>query len=241
MIISLSGIEVRLPGSAGHLFRLPALEVASGARVLIHGPSGRGKTTLLHVIAGQFLPHAGSVRLGDTDLTALDENARADFRRDRLGIIFQRWNLIDHLTVLENVMLGIPKTSRSARRGREGFTREALAREALRRTGLEDLAGRPGGLLSPGEQQRAAVARVWASSPAIILADEPTSSLDGPGAERVLDALWEASEPSGVSRGSTLLVVSHDPRARVRFDDVRDFGELIAPGAAPMIDPRVAP
>jgi ABC-type lipoprotein export system ATPase subunit len=123
-------------------------------------------------------------------------------------------NLIDHLTVLENVLLGISLRGPERRRNR--------ALEALRKTGLAEFADRRGGLLSPGEQQRAAVARVWAAAPDVILADEPTSSLDGPGAERVMDALWEASE------GRTMIVVSHDPRLRARFADMRDFGEMIA-------------
>jgi putative ABC transport system ATP-binding protein len=212
--VILSGIEVRFPDRAEPLFRLPALEIASGARVLIHGSSGCGKTTLLHLISGQFPPHAGRVLVGVSDLTAEDANARAGFRRAHFGILFQRWNLIDHLPVLENVLLGISLRGPERRRNR--------ALEALRKTGLAEFADRRGGLLSPGEQQRAAVARVWAAAPDVILADEPTSSLDGPGAERVMDALWEASE------GRTMIVVSHDPRLRARFADMRDFGEMIA-------------
>ena len=227
MQVALTDVEVRLPDRAEPLFALPRLQLAPGSRTLLHGPSGRGKTTLLNLIAGQFLPHAGSIRVGDVELTALDEDARARFRREHLGIIFQRWNLIDHLTVLENVMLGL------SLRGMERRRQRAL--EALRAVGLEALAARRGGLLSPGEQQRIAVARVRAAEPDVILADEPTSSLDDPGAARVLDALEDAA------RGRTLLVVSHDPRARARFPVAHDFSALVSgpsgssgfPGAVP--------
>jgi putative ABC transport system ATP-binding protein len=213
--IHLSDINVRLPGSPSPLFHLPHFQVAAGSRVLIHGPSGKGKTTMLNIVSGQFSPDSGRVLIGGTDLGALDEDARARFRRRHFGIVFQRWNLIDHLTVLENILLGIPEKSFDRRSNR--------ATVALRKTGLEMLAARRAGALSPGEQQRVAVARMWAASPEIILADEPTSSLDGPGAEGVVDTLLQAAQ------GRTLVVVSHDPRIRSRFETVHDFSALIAP------------
>lgn len=217
MHIALKDVEVRLPHAVSPLFRLSRFDVAPGARVLVHGPSGHGKTTFLNLLAGQFLPHAGSIRVGDTELTALDDEARAGFRRAHYGIVFQRWNLIDHLTLLENVMLGIPD-----RVARGGERKRQRAGEALRRVGLASLASRRAGLVSPGEQQRAAVARVSAAEPAIILADEPTSHLDDLGAAQVLDALWSASA------GRTLIVVSHDPRLKARFDDARDFATMVS-------------
>lgn len=219
MQVVLTDVTVRIPDRPEPLFVLPRLELGSGSHVLVHGPSGRGKTTLLNLVAGQFRPHAGSVRVGDTELTALDADARARFRRRHMGIIFQRWNLVDHLTVLENILLGLPA---------DKPRRRDHALDALRAVGLDALAGRRGGLLSPGEQQRVAVARVRAAAPDLILADEPTSSLDDPGAAMVLDALEDAA------RGRTLVVVSHDPRARARFPRVHDFTSLVStPGAAP--------
>ncbi len=207
---------MRLPGRAEPLFRLPRLDVPSGGHLLIQGPSGSGKTTLLHLLCGQFLPHAGSIRAGGTELTRLSDSERARFRRRRFGIVFQRAGLIAHLTVLENVLAGQAPGLVSPAEARD------RAREALRAMGLEALASRRAGLLSPGEQQRAAVARVRAASPDVILADEPTSSLDARGAEAVLDALMETAE------GRTLVAVSHDPRAASRFGRVLDFLELVA-------------
>ncbi len=183
--------------------------------MLVHGPSGRGKTTLLHLLAGQFLPASGSIRVGDTELTTLDDAARARFRRTHYGLIFQRWNLVDHLTVLENLMLGIPD-----RVARGGARKRRHAEACLRAVGLEMLASRRAGVVSPGEQQRLAVARIRAAAPAIVLADEPTSHLDDPGAAHVFRTLRDCS------RDSTVVVVSHDPRARRHFQDVRDFSSL---------------
>ncbi len=214
MKVALRDVEMRLPDRESPLFFLPSLELGAGSKTLIHGPSGRGKTTLLNLISGQFLPHSGKIRVGNEELTEMDAGARARLRRESMGLVFQRWNLVDHLTALENVVLGIFPARAD---------REAHALESLRRTGLERLAHRRAGLLSPGEQQRVAVARLWASSPKLLLADEPTSSLDNPGVERVMGALWEASEER------TLLVVSHDPRLRSMFREAFDFQDLVAP------------
>ena len=215
--IALSDVTVRFPSASAPLFCLPRLEIAAGSHVLLHGPSGHGKTTLLHLLSGQFLPDSGSIRVGDTEVTELDDEARARFRRAHFGLIFQRWNLVDHLTVLENIMLVVP--DRVAR------TREAKRRHAevcLRDMGLSSLGARRAGVVSPGEQQRIAVAKIRAAEPAIVLADEPTSHLDDPGAGRVFESLLK------FSRGRTLVVVSHDPRARIHFhdQDIYDFSVL---------------
>ena len=212
MHIELSRVEMRLRGRDKPLFTLPSLDIAPGSRVLIHGPSGSGKTTLLHLLCGQFLPHAGSIRVGETDLTTLSASDRARYRREHFGIIFQRANLIEHLTSLENIEVGM-------RIGFADFSKRAMS--ALQSMGLDSLSERRAGLLSPGEQQRVAVARICATSPSIILADEPTSSLDLPSTDTVMDALWKASH------GKTLVTVSHDPRILSRFDVVYDFTDLV--------------
>lgn len=211
MRLQLQDIDMRLPGRAEPLFRLPRLDIASGEHALIRGPSGSGKTTLLHLLCGQFLPRAGTIRAGEAELTAMRAAARARFRRAHFGIVFQRAGLIAHLTVLENVRVGVPPGVPDA---------EARAREAVAALGLAALSGRKAGLLSPGEQQRAAVARVRAASPAAIFADEPTSSLDAAGSDLVMEALLEAAA------GRTLVVVSHDPRVAPRFARAFDFAGL---------------
>lgn len=235
MNIVLSDVTVRFPSAPAPLFHLPRFEVASGAHVLVHGTSGHGKTTLLHLLSGQFLPASGSVFVGDTEITTRDESARARFRRTHFGLIFQRWNLIDHLTVLENVMLAIPDAVQIGVKEKE--RKRARAETALRDLGLSRLAAQRAGLVSPGEQQRIAVAKVRAAGPAIVLADEPTSHLDDPGAANVFETLFDSCQ------GRTLIVVSHDPRARAHFRDARDFTSLIAasPHTLSPSSPSLAP
>jgi ABC-type lipoprotein export system ATPase subunit len=205
---------VRLPGRPQPLFAIAALKVPAGSRILIRGPSGTGKTTLLHLLAGQFPPDEGEILLGGRDFSALGGDDRRRLRRDHFGIIFQRMNLIGHLDAAENVGLAFAPGSPSV---------AAKALEALRRMGLEGALRRRCATLSPGEQQRVAVARVLARSPDIVLADEPTSSLDGRNAEAVMEALCEASA------GKTLVVVSHDGRIDRFFEDARDFEKLVRP------------
>lgn len=212
MEVVLKDVTVCIPPRKRVLFHIDEFSVPSGSSLLIHGSSGIGKTTLLHLIAGLFLPDAGMVLLGGSEMTRLSDRARGRIRREHVGIIFQRLNLIEHLTPLENVMLPL-RQLRDAR-GR--------SLRALRTLGIEGLRDELSGNLSLGEQQRVAVARVLALSPSLILADEPTSSLDEKNATQVLDALLEAAE------GKTLIVVSHDRRIGDRFLTVIDFEKVVA-------------
>lgn len=213
MDIQIDQVQVRLPPGDRLLFRIGACRIPAGSRVLIEGASGLGKTTLLHVIAGLFLPSAGDVHLGPHRLSALSDEARCRLRRRHVGMVFQRLNLLDHLTACENVLLALPPGAASI----------ATALAALERLGMLNLAQASSAALSLGEQQRVAVARVVASRPDIILADEPTSSLDQANADAVMQALFDVSE------GRTLVVVSHDRRIQGRFAKVVDFAEMIAP------------
>jgi len=212
MKISLPDIKVRLPGRTAPLFSIASLQIPSGSRVLVHGPSGRGKTTLLHLLAGQFLPDEGRIRVGDSELTSMDDDARSRLRRRHFGIVFQRLNLLDHLTPLENVLVD------SVNGSRDLFAKGVVA---LTRMGLNPHSDQRSGTLSVGEQQRVAVARVLAAGPDILLADEPTSSLDDLNSDNVMTALCEAA------MGKTLFVVSHDARIRKFFDTVWDFEQLV--------------
>ncbi len=209
MDITLSHIEVRVPGRNTPLFSIASLTIPAGARILIHGPSGRGKTTLLHLLAGQFRPERGSVTFVPLQDGGGEEEI-CRLRHHRFGIVFQRLNLIDHLTARENVLLGLTPPAPRAR-----------ADEALMALGLDRQADQIAATLSPGEQQRTAVARVLAAQPEVILADEPTSSLDQANAEAVMAALVKAA------LGKTLVVVSHDQRIRGFFETVWDFADLV--------------
>lgn len=178
--------------------------------MLIKGPSGIGKTTLLHLIAGLFLPDEGEVSIGDKSLNRLTDNERSALRRNSIGIIFQKLNLIEHLTVLENAGLQIHGGKDSA----------AVIAAALGRTGMSALSGRLSASLSLGEQQRVAVARVLSLSPEIVLADEPTSSLDENNTNIIIDSLINL--PSD----TTLITVSHDHRIENRFSRIINFSDL---------------
>lgn len=209
MRVVLSDIQVDLPGRS--LFQIPSLRIESGESLLISGPSGAGKTTLLHLIAGLFSPARGTVEVGETALGTLSEGGKAAFRAKHVGVVFQRLNLIESFTAEENVRLALKGVDGAAER----------AREALTSVGLGGRGNELARTFSLGEQQRIAVARVLARRPDLILADEPTSSLDDDNARTVIDLLRKASE------GKTLLVVSHDHRIENAFAKRRDFRELV--------------
>jgi putative ABC transport system ATP-binding protein len=195
----------------------PILEVASllvepGETVGFAGPSGAGKSTLLHVIAGLVAPTRGAVRWGEVRIDRLSASAGAAWRRTHLGFVFQDFHLIDELSALDNVLL---PTRFDAFHPTQAQRRRA--REALARVGLQDLDSRPSRRLSRGERQRVAVARAVIGDPKLILADEPTASLDEDSADAIAEILMEAARDAGAS----LLVVSHDARMLARMGRVR--------------------
>jgi putative ABC transport system ATP-binding protein len=208
--IELEQVKVRVPGGRT-LFSVQKLAIPFGRHLLIQGESGKGKTTFLHLLAGLFIADQGQVRVGEMNLEKMSDEERCDLRREKIGVIFQKLNLIDHMTVAENLLLTMPSGEPDP---------QARVREALRRVNLEGRENDRSSVLSLGEQQRVAVARVLAQRPQIILADEPTSSLDQKNADFVLAALKEAA------KGKTLIVVSHDRRIENEFDQVLPFEDL---------------
>ena len=213
MKIELKNISVYLPECEKPLFHIPKLEIKSGSKVLIRGPSGHGKTTLLHLIAGLFLPPEGDVVVGEAEFHRMSDHARSDFRKKNIGIIFQRLNLLEQLTAYENVLLGMNS-------GTE--LRSKKIDKALAKLKVQDKANVLTAKLSLGEQQRVAVARVLAAEPSLVLADEPTSSLDAENAELVQKNLFDAAQ------GKTLVIVSHDDRISSGFDQVLHFDEWVS-------------
>lgn len=209
--IELLRLQVNLPNGR-RLFHLPELTLADGEHCLIEGASGTGKTTLLHLIAGLLAPKQGSIRVGDFDFKSRTETELCRFRRENIGLVFQRLNLVEHLSLAENVSLSLPAMAES----------NGKIESALKRVGLFERRRDLCSYLSQGEQQRVAVARVLAAAPPVILADEPTSSLDEKNALFVTEALREAA------RGKTLVIVSHDQRIRSLFRKVLQFEDLIA-------------
>ena len=173
-------------------------QIAAGETVAIVGASGSGKSTLLGLLAGLDVPSAGPVRLKGTDIVALDEDARARLRATSLGFVFQSFQLLPHLTALENVMLPLELVGQS-----DAATR---ARKLLEEVGLAARLHHYPRTLSGGEQQRVALARAYVTEPALLLADEPTGSLDAATGQAVIDLLFRLNR----EHGTTLLLVTHD-------------------------------
>ena len=182
-----------------------SLEIRAGEAVAVMGPSGSGKSTLLNLIAGLDRPTSGSIVVHGEDLGRLNERGLALFRRRRIGMIFQFFNLIDDLPALDNVALAAQLTGVSAAHAR---------RRALELLGELGIAGRKNmypARLSGGERQRVAVARALMNRPALLLADEPTGALDSRSGEQVMDLLLDLNQI-----GQTLLLVTHDERLATR-------------------------
>ncbi len=198
--IALQNVQVTLPSRAGavEILRGIDLEVASGEAVAVVGPSGSGKSTLLMVIAGLERATAGRVALDGTDLGTLDEDGLARLRAATIGIVFQSFHLVPTMTALENVALPMEFLDQS----------DALdvAKTALEDVGLTHRTSHFPGQLSGGEQQRVAIARALSTSPAIILADEPTGNLDLATGASVMDLLFTLKARTG----ATLLLITHD-------------------------------
>lgn len=173
-------------------------DIPQGAFVAIVGPSGSGKTTLLGLLAGLDLPSRGTVQLDGADLSRLDEDARAKLRGQKVGFIFQSFQLIPTLTAAENVQVPLEL------RGESDAPERALG--LLTRVGLGDRIGHFPNQLSGGEQQRVAIARAFANEPRILFADEPTGNLDGATGARIVALLDELNRESG----ATVVIVTHD-------------------------------
>ncbi len=182
------------------------MQVRSGEFTAISGPSGSGKTTALNLIGALDTPTSGTVRLEGTDLGTLSRQALSQLRRDRIGFVFQAYNLIPILSAYENaeivmVVQGVPEAQRRER-----------VMQLLARVGLEGLEQRRPQELSGGQQQRVAIARAIAAGPALVLADEPTANVDSTTAEALLDMMETLNREQGV----TFLFSTHDPRVMTR-------------------------
>jgi putative ABC transport system ATP-binding protein len=192
------------------------LAVDAGEIVAVVGPSGSGKTTLLGLLAGLDRPTCGSVRLDGRLLDDMDQEALARFRAEKVGFVFQTFQLLPTLTAFENVL--VPIEIAEDRRGRreERETAESRARELLRRVGLAERADHYPAQLSGGEQQRVGLARAFANRPAILLADEPTGNLDSDTGGEVIDLLLELNREAGTA----MVLVTHDTELAARANRI---------------------
>jgi putative ABC transport system ATP-binding protein len=205
-------------------------EFARGAFTAIMGPSGSGKSTLMHCLAGLDSVTAGRVYLGDTDITALDEKALTVVRRDRVGFVFQSFNLVPTLTARENITLPLDLAGRTA-------DAEWLA-QVIETVGLADRLSHRPSELSGGQQQRVAVARALAARPDVIFADEPTGNLDSRASAEILEFLRRSVDESG----QTIVMVTHDPASAAYADralflaDGQIVDDLASPTAKSVLD-----
>jgi lipoprotein-releasing system ATP-binding protein len=190
-----------------------SLTVPAAQAMAIVGPSGSGKSTLLNLIGALDQPTSGTVKLDGQDLTSLKPSELAEIRRDKIGFVFQQHHLLPQCTVLENVLLPALAS------GSVGAELSARAVDLLGRVGLADRADDRPPLLSGGERQRVALARALINSPSLLLADEPTGSLDRHTSESLIELLVELNR----SEGTTLIVVTHSPDLPARMDRVMEL------------------
>jgi putative ABC transport system ATP-binding protein len=213
-VLEIRDLRYAWPGAGTDVLSIAALQLDAGRTHFLHGPSGCGKSTLLALMAGVLLARAGTVRLLGQDWAGLRAGARDARRADCVGLIFQQFNLLPYLSVLDNVLLPARLSPVRAQRCEGG---PVLAAQALlRRMGLPAaLWPRRADALSVGQQQRVAAARALLGRPPLVIADEPTSALDAPLREAFVELLLEQVRAGG----STLVFVSHDERLAGRFDE----------------------
>ncbi|HEY2795864.1 MAG TPA: ABC transporter ATP-binding protein [Micromonosporaceae bacterium] len=233
--VRLTGVHRTYGRGSSAVHALAGVDVAfaTGSFTAVMGPSGSGKSTLLQCAAGLDRPDAGTVHLGDTDLSGLSETKLTVLRRSRIGFVFQAFNLVSSLTVRENILL--PSRLGHARPDRRWLS------EVVTRVGLDGRLRHRPHQLSGGEQQRVAIARALSVRPDVIFCDEPTGALDTTTAVAVLSLLREAVDRDG----GTVVMVTHDPVAASYADrvvflaDGRLMADLPAPGAAVIADQLV--
>ncbi len=218
-MIRISELEFRYRGGDFDL-RIPGLDFEKGQKYAIIGPSGSGKTTLLHLIAGILVPQAGSILIDGQSLQGMAESKRRDFRISNFGLVFQEFELLEYLSILDNILLPY-RINQSLRLSDAVRSR---ARSLAEDVGISKYLNRHPGELSQGEKQRTAVARAILAEPGFLLADEPTGNLDPANKDNILRLLGGYVERSG----TTLITVTHDREILEFFDTVVDMGELLA-------------
>jgi len=223
-MIDATALRFRWPGSREDCLAIDRLHIDAGRSVFLHGPSGSGKSTLLGLLAGVLLPREGRIGLLGRDWASLSGARRDAFRADHVGYIFQQFNLLPYLSVLDNVLL--PCRFSALRRQRAeaaaGMAR-ANAEALLERVGLgAALWARSASQLSVGQQQRVAAARALIGQPELVIADEPTSALDAALRDSFMALLLQQCRDAG----STLVFVSHDERLAAQFDETLALAQI---------------
>ena len=213
MILELNQVAFKYPNQINKVLDIPTFKVRRGEKVFLYGPSGYGKTTLLEIIAGVMVPQSGEVKILNQDLVKLTSSDRDQFRANHLGYIFQSFNLIPYLSVIENICL--PLSLSPQKRAKVSRVQEVeKALELCKSLNIEEIVMRKASELSVGQQQRVAAARAILGTPELILADEPTSSLDFDHREKFIHLLFRLCEQHKIS----VLFVSHDRSLQNLFD-----------------------
>ena len=216
-MIEIRNLDFRYPDGEFRL-SMPQFAVAAGEKVAVIGPSGSGKTTLLNLVAGIFPPGEGTVKVGGFDVGAHGDARRRDFRITTVGFVFQDFELLDYLTVRDNILH--PYRITGALKLDSGV--RTRAEKLASSMGIDRYLSRRPGDLSQGERQRVAICRALLPQPQLILADEATGNLDPKNKGRILDLLFSAVE----EHGATLLAVTHDHELLPRFDRTVDFTDF---------------
>jgi len=216
-MISIHDLQFHYPDSEFRL-AVPEFSVPSGERVAIVGPSGSGKTTLLNLLAGILAPDQGKVKVGEVAVSDLGDAGRRDFRISNIGFVFQDFELLDYLSILDNILHPYRITSALKLTGEVRQRADHLAEQM----GIAGHLKKHPGELSQGEKQRAAICRALLPNPRLILADEATGNLDPTNKNRILDLLFE----SAAAHDTTLVAVTHDHELLPRFDRVVDFNDF---------------
>ena len=221
-VVDLSRVRFAWTPAAAAVVEIDAFQVGRGERVFLRGPSGSGKSTLLSILAGVVIPQQGSVRILGRDIAALGGADRDRFRADHIGFIFQMFNLIPYLSVVENVTLPCGFSERRRQRAGGGAQAEALRLLEHLDMGSADMLRRPVAELSVGQQQRVAAARALIGAPELVIADEPTSALDADRRAAFIKLLFgECSREQ-----AALIFVSHDASLAAAFDRSVEFADI---------------
>ncbi|MEA3275249.1 MAG: ATP-binding cassette domain-containing protein [Pseudomonadota bacterium] len=216
-MITIDDLSFAYPSGEFHL-SIPRLCIAEGEKLAVIGPSGSGKTTLLNLVSGIITPERGEVRVADTDVSALGDARRRDFRIRNIGFVFQDFELLDYLNVLDNILHPY-RITRALRLGKQVRERAVALADQM---GIGDKLKRRADDLSQGEKQRVAICRALLPAPRLLLADEATGNLDPGNKVRILDLLFESAN----AHGATLLAVTHDHELLTRFDRIVDFDDF---------------